>query len=471
MFNVDMIGHVNPTFALVQALVARGCRVHYFLPPNGDVRAAARASGAAVEGYLADDPADFALEDCGDFSDCTQPGDQYAIWPLASTLASGEHLISRCRALGVQLCLFDPMAPHGLLVAKVLGVPSVSLVTYPGLGSLAGLLQDEGMLLRRRDLRWPLVREVQERFGIDLRGELLSRVQWLADDGNLVTTSEGLVEPLPPPGAARWADEVRENFSFTAVGCLASSSAPHVTSAPAPSAAGPRLQSRFGSDFPAAELAAAAARGAKVVYAALGTMALSARWQLDLGSFSSGNVPAGTTGKAFCQHVWRALFAAMRELGEGYHCVCVVGQQPDALDFLEADGEGQEPEVPENVTLRDCVQQVQLLSGHAHVFISHAGFNSLQESLVAGVPLVAVPQAVDQPANARKIKASGWGLAFFQPMTSVTPQALAASLREVAAEEGSYRAAVLAARQQLCEGQARAAEQLLALAGSGRGRR
>jgi len=471
LFNVAMVGHVNPTFALVQELVARGCRVHYFLPPGEDIRAAAQASGAAVEGYLADEPADFKLEGCGDFGGCIEPEDQYAVWPLASTLVSGEHVISRCRELGVQLCLFDPMAPHGLLAARALGVPGLSLVTYPGLGSVAEMLQDEARLERWRALRRPLALEARERFGVDLGGELLSRLQWLSEDGNLVTTSEDLVVPLPPPGEAPWADEVRERFSFTAVGCLANSSAPHVVSAPAPKAAGRRCQNGLGSDFPAAELAAAAARGARIVYAAMGTMALSVRWAEDIGGSSGGNLPPGTTGKAFCQHVWRALFAAMRELGEGYHCVCVVGQQPDALDFLEADGEGQEPEVPENVTLRDCVQQVQLLSGHAHVFISHAGFNSLQESLVAGVPLVAVPQAVDQPANARKIKASGWGLAFFQPMTSVTPQALAASLREVAAEEGSYRAAVLAARQQLCEGQARAAEQLLALAGSGRGRR
>jgi len=469
MFNVDMIGHVNPTFALVQALVARGCRVHYFLPPGEDIRAAARESGAVVEGYLADEPADFSLEACGDFGDCLEPDDHLSIWPLASTLASGEHILARCRELGVQLCLFDPMAPHGLLAAKALGVPGISLVTYPGLGSIAGLLQDEERLERWRKLRRPLAREVKERFGVDLDSELLSRLQWLSEDGNLVTTSELLLAPLPPPGEAPWADEVREHFTFTTVGCLSTDTAPHVASAPAPKAAGPCCQNHLSSDFPTAELAAAAARGARVVYAALGTMALSARWAQDLGGSSGGNLPPGTTGKAFCQHVWRALFAAMRELGDGYHCVVSVGQQADALDFLESGG-GEPEGVPGNVTLRASVQQLQMLGGHAHAFLSHAGFNSLQESLVAGVPLVAVPQAVDQPANARTVEASGWGRAFLQPMHSVCPRALAAALREVAAEDGPYRAAVTAARQRLCGGEARAAEHLLAVAGQGDGR-
>ena len=35
-------------------------------------------------------------------------------------------------------------------------------------------------------------------------------------------------------------------------------------------------------------------------------MALSDRWSIDLGRASGGNLPPGTTGKEYCQHVWRA---------------------------------------------------------------------------------------------------------------------------------------------------------------------
>jgi len=156
---------------------------------------------------------------------------------------------------------------------------------------------------------------------------------------------------------------------------------------------------------------------------------------------------------------------AMRDLGEEYHCILCIGQQADALDFLPGRDEDQKlSSLPSNVTLRTSVQQVELLSKHAHAFITHAGFNSLQESLVAGVPLIAVPQAVDQPANARKIESSGWGRSFFQPMTSVTQSGVVQAIRDVAAQESTFRTAVAAARGGLSGGQVRAAERIMSMA-------
>ena len=47
---------------------------------------------------------------------------------------------------------------------------------------------------------------------------------------------------------------------------------------------------------------------------------------------------------------------------------------------------------------------------HADVFITHAGMGSAAESLWFGVPTVAVPQAVDQFANAAQLEAIGAGV-------------------------------------------------------------
>ncbi|CAL1154765.1 unnamed protein product [Cladocopium goreaui] len=154
IFNVAMIGHVNPAFALVQELVRRGCRVHYFLPAVEQICSAAKESGAEVESYLPDMP-DLVLEHCGIEAILTcrvkEPHEEIlpdeqalwerAVWPLASTLLCGEYLIQRCRALGVSVVLYDPMTPHGLLVAQKLNLPKASLVTYPGMGSLADLMK------------------------------------------------------------------------------------------------------------------------------------------------------------------------------------------------------------------------------------------------------------------------------------------------------------------------------------------
>jgi UDP:flavonoid glycosyltransferase YjiC (YdhE family) len=47
---------------------------------------------------------------------------------------------------------------------------------------------------------------------------------------------------------------------------------------------------------------------------------------------------------------------------------------------------------------------------HADVFITHAGMGGCAESLWFGVPTVAIPQAVDQFANAAMLEAIGAGV-------------------------------------------------------------
>ncbi|MEU0878792.1 glycosyltransferase [Lentzea sp. NPDC005914] len=58
---------------------------------------------------------------------------------------------------------------------------------------------------------------------------------------------------------------------------------------------------------------------------------------------------------------------------------------------------------PANVELRPEVPQQQLLNT-AKVFVTHAGYSSVRESLTAGVPMVAVPLFADQPRNAAKVE-------------------------------------------------------------------
>merc|ERR1712110_498598 len=155
----------------------------------------------------------------------------------------------------------------------------------------------------------------------------------------------------------------------------------------------------------------------------------------------------------------------MVELGDEYLCVLCVGHQKDALDFLEgANDEEKLAALPSNVIVRTSVQQVEMLSSHVHAFVTHAGFNSLQESLIAGVPLIAVPQAIDQPANARNIESHGWGRSFLQPMSSVTEAELTEAIRDVAAPDSSFCQAVASASGNLSGGQVRASERIVHMA-------
>jgi len=207
------------------------------------------------------------------------------------------------------------------------------------------------------EVRKPLAMQIKEELGVDLNADLASRFQWLAEE-NFVTTAKDLEVPLPEPGTSKWADEVREKFLMITVGCMANEMAPHVTVGKTSRVQKTAEWKSINNKLPVEDLSAAASRGAKVVFVALGTMALAVRWAEDLGMASGGNLPQGTTGKDFCQHIWITAIAAMRALGDGYHCVLCIGLQADALDFL--DGETEEEKLaglPNNITLCTSVQQ------------------------------------------------------------------------------------------------------------------
>ena len=436
------------------------------------IRDAAIESGAVVEGYLPEDPTDFEMDKCCvDEPPCptqipVEDRALYPVWPLTTILKCGEYVLERCRQIGVSVVLYDAWVPLGIVVARRLGIPYASLVTYPGMGSLRdmlSLMEAEGRLEVFADIRKPYGKAIKDKFGIDLSCHLLTRRQYYSET-NFVTTCEDLVAELPKPGEQKWADELRAHFSFTAVGCLVSASAPHVSTVSAtPTHSVSASAKSFGNALPTAELMDHLARGRKIIYAALGTMALLDRWNIDLGRLSGNNLPLGTTGKAFCQHVWKALFAALEELGEEYFCVLPAGKQPDALDFLGSSEEEISEHLPCNVFVCESVPQVEMLNRYTSVFVSHVGFNSLQESLMAGVPLVAIPQAVDQPGNARKVQDRGWGQAFFKPMETCTAAQLADVLRQVSGG-ASYRRAVQRARAELAGGAPRLAEHLVVMA-------
>jgi MGT family glycosyltransferase len=67
--------------------------------------------------------------------------------------------------------------------------------------------------------------------------------------------------------------------------------------------------------------------------------------------------------------------------------------------------------VPTNVTVREFVPQVEILA-KADLFITHAGMNGVHESLLCGVPMIAVPLQGEQFVNAQRVVELGCGLIF-----------------------------------------------------------
>ena len=125
-------------------------------------------------------------------------------------------------------------------------------------------------------------------------------------------------------------------------------------------------------------------------------------------------------------------------LGSAYHdrpafwrdCVAAFGPLP--WEVVLAVGPHVDPAalgaVPDNVAVHRWVPQPAVLA-RASAFVTHAGMGSCSEGLHHGVPMVAVPQAVDQFGNAALLEQLG--VARHLPAEQATPEALRSAVLEV----------------------------------------
>ncbi|HTK05996.1 MAG TPA: macrolide family glycosyltransferase [Ktedonobacteraceae bacterium] len=117
-------------------------------------------------------------------------------------------------------------------------------------------------------------------------------------------------------------------------------------------------------------------------------------------------------------------------------------------------------EVPANFQVHPYVPQLDVLRQTA-AFITHGGMNSTMEALYYGIPLVVIPQMVEQAMTARRVSELQLGLAI-EP-EQVTVEALQAAVREVLNNPGyKERATQMQGEIQQAGGYTRAADAILA---------
>jgi MGT family glycosyltransferase len=92
---------------------------------------------------------------------------------------------------------------------------------------------------------------------------------------------------------------------------------------------------------------------------------------------------------------------------------------------------------PANVTVASSVPQLEVLQ-RASAFVTHGGMNSVSESLRMGVPMVTVPQMVEQEIVSRRVEQLSAGL--YLDKAEVSPDRLRLSVRRLLAEERFRRA-------------------------------
>lgn len=131
----------------------------------------------------------------------------------------------------------------------------------------------------------------------------------------------------------------------------------------------------------------------------------------------------------------------------GWHVVLQVGRYIDPADLGE---------LPSNVEVHSWVPQRAILE-QADAFVTHAGMGGSSEGLLAGVPMIAVPQAVDQFMNADRLVELG--VARRLSSDDSTAEELRAALLELTSDpEVARRSAALQADAREEGGTRRAAD-------------
>ncbi len=168
-FNIPATGHINPSLALVQELLARGEELRYF---NAEAfRAKIEGAGIPFTAYPVD--VDFSSHDGGN-----------PILAMAHIAGYSERLVPLlveiARAERPDYILYDSMTPWGPQVAAILGVPAIcsctillvhsqnaAVIPRPLLVkqlSMSGLHRSAGALWRY----WQIHRRLRRRYGMGL---------------------------------------------------------------------------------------------------------------------------------------------------------------------------------------------------------------------------------------------------------------------------------------------------------------
>ncbi|CCD65240.1 UDP-glucuronosyltransferase [Caenorhabditis elegans] len=110
---------------------------------------------------------------------------------------------------------------------------------------------------------------------------------------------------------------------------------------------------------------------------------------------------------------------------------------PDYQFVMRYEGDDLKDRLPENVHLSKWLPQKDLLLHEkTKAFITHGGYNSLQEAISAGVPLITIALMGDQPKNSQIAKKHGFAVNIEKG--TISKETVVEALREIL-ENDSYK--------------------------------
>jgi zeaxanthin glucosyltransferase len=130
--------------------------------------------------------------------------------------------------------------------------------------------------------------------------------------------------------------------------------------------------------------------------------------------------------------IYASMGTMLDGLADVYSMIIAAAPKHKGVQLVLSVGDQLDPEqigsLPTNTILVEHAPQLDLLK-RASVCITHAGLNTVLESLAQGVPQVAIPVTVDQPGIAARIAEKKTGL--FVPLKKLTLSNLSLLLDQV----------------------------------------
>lgn len=404
VFNMEIVGTVNPVLPVVKELVSRGCEVRYYFNKETYVKDL-RAAGAEPVKFD-----DYFLRWDELYQEEAEWLHRHGYGPEAiKELPSSEgtmvsRMLLNCLPAGLCLTkrlsklwqdawrpdvvLYNVMLLHPFLAAKQLGIPTASFSTYPGPGTPMHLYQqkfEEREAYDEQLARHPAVAPANalaaKLFGVDvLQTQLLGR--FFSDQINIVYSIpqlQGLVN-----------ENQRQRLEGSAF---------HWVGATDPQLCGlvPRVESADAEEMTRLP-------GMKVVLVSLGSLTVECRWDMPEHVSSLGLI----TGKDFSQRLWSELLDSFGGRSD-VQVILSIGTREEARELLG--------DLPSNFSAQTFLDQINALKS-ADLFITHGGANSIKEATLLGVPMIVTPFCVDQPTNGEAIQRYGAGVCFSDLMAT-----------------------------------------------------
>ena len=114
---------------------------------------------------------------------------------------------------------------------------------------------------------------------------------------------------------------------------------------------------------------------------------------------------------------------------EDYQVIISVGEYIDIKQIKD---------IPKNISIFNYVPQTQLLPD-VDIFVTHAGLNSTQEGLLAGKPLIVIPQKYDQFDISRRIEKLEAGIFLDKNKIKLTVDVLKNAVNNIVTNREKYK--------------------------------